>query len=617
MSRSREPHARFDQSEQIQRARQLCLDVSARGRDRLAALDSRLAEELRTTFFPDAGTNPAAKARIGLFGVSVPWQVVRRAEGWLLRPPSALNEPLVSTGQWMVIAESPHGRGVAVVAREALAAGPSAINLSPESFVVPTGDALALCLARHEVNETVLALETAREYLTHVTRWLAGRTSFGHQLIGHPVIRQRLSLAIVAMAAADAELGRTGADPGARCAAAVSSAARCTRLCEEVHAGAGVFDGRPDTVHRVHVRRMRGVEPTLAQCAPPFATAYPRLAEKLMTVLATQQPAPSRPDNDVASAHRRRLILDLERVCPAAAASLADEIVVAESLAQSLSPGLTARVLTHRQIVRSYLTGPHAAHIAADLLPDIIAGRILTSIAVTEPQVGSDLSGLTATIHGDGQELFLDAVKTYVTGGADCDLVLVAARFGAEIALVWVNAHRSEVHQRRLSSTAWPEARFAELRIHSCPVSERHLHRGSGGDALLTGLAQERMILAGMQLAFARRWMAEVPFRQAGLVYRLSAAQALLQRVLARDFPDQLSMADISMAKVACCTVAADVARARTEALSASSDEHGIDMLIEDEASARASSFAGGTADLNLSIVEGKILPLLAAGNGG
>jgi hypothetical protein len=135
---------------------------------------------------------------------------------------------------------------------------------------------------------------------------------------------------------------------------------------------------------------------------------------------------------------------------------------------------------------------------------------------------------------------------------------------------------------------------------------------------LLTGLVRERMILAAQQLGYARRWITDVPAHaRAEFAWRLPAAQILLERAVAGADTTGPSIVDSSMAKVACCAVAADVAVARTAALATTHGPPRADELLDDQASARACTFAGGTADLNLALVEGSLQSLLAGPRGG
>ncbi len=607
------------QPREIQLARQFYRDVLARGADRLAELDRELARRLLCSYFPATRVGGARETHVGLLGVSQPWRAIQQREGWLLVGYWAPADRAMSDDHWIVIAEAGCGRGVGIVLPADVAAADGdqvGICIPRDNFIVPTASELAEHLARHDLFGAVLAVETARDYLAHVTRWLAGRTSFGDRMIDNRLLRQRLAWAIVALRAADGALGELDMSLDARCAIAVSSAANCVRTCEKVHAGAGVFDVRPEAVYTIHFRREQDAERTLKQGVPPLGHQRPQLADQLRTALASVPLLRALP-GELATAEAKRLVLGLEQICPAASATLLDELVVAESLAQFLPPGLTARVLVHRQVVRSYMTGPDVAWAAADLLAATQSGCLLAAIAVTERQTGSDLTGLAADVRSVGSKLVLNGVKTYVTGGADCDVVLVAAKRGAEIVLAWIDAHRPEISRQPLDSRAWRGARFAELQIHSYELSARDLHRGSGTAALLAGLARERMVVAAQQLSYARQWMTKVPpDLRTDLVNRVCAAQALLQAAVANSMSGEMSMVDASMAKAACCSVAVEIAEARAKATPDTRHDQWIDELMDDQADARAAACAGGTADLNLAIVEGMIMSILGTRNG-
>ena len=66
-------------------------------------------------------------------------------------------------------------------------------------------------------------------------------------------------------------------------------------------------------------------------------------------------------------------------------------------------------------------------------LPGFLSGRIMTAIAMTEPGTGSDLAGIVtrARLSDDGTHYVLNGAKTFITGGAQADLILVVCRTAA------------------------------------------------------------------------------------------------------------------------------------------------------------------------------------------
>jgi len=73
-----------------------------------------------------------------------------------------------------------------------------------------------------------------------------------------------------------------------------------------------------------------------------------------------------------------------------------------------------------------------AEDIRTRVLPDIIAGRKGSSLAITEPSGGSDVARLKTTARQDGDDWILNGSKTFITGGMESDYFVVAARTGGE-----------------------------------------------------------------------------------------------------------------------------------------------------------------------------------------
>ncbi|MEC9435249.1 MAG: acyl-CoA dehydrogenase family protein [Pseudomonadota bacterium] len=66
----------------------------------------------------------------------------------------------------------------------------------------------------------------------------------------------------------------------------------------------------------------------------------------------------------------------------------------------------------------------------ARILPDVIAGRTGSSLAITEPSGGSDVAGLRTKAVRDGNHWVISGQKAYITGGMKSDHFVVAARTG-------------------------------------------------------------------------------------------------------------------------------------------------------------------------------------------
>ena len=78
--------------------------------------------------------------------------------------------------------------------------------------------------------------------------------------------------------------------------------------------------------------------------------------------------------------------------------------------------------------------GPLAAlasdEIRARALPDVLAGRKGSALAITEPGGGSDVANMKTTAKRDGNHFVLNGQKTFITGGMHADYFVVGARTG-------------------------------------------------------------------------------------------------------------------------------------------------------------------------------------------
>ena len=77
----------------------------------------------------------------------------------------------------------------------------------------------------------------------------------------------------------------------------------------------------------------------------------------------------------------------------------------------------------------------------------IIAGELITAVAVTEPDAGSDVAAIRTRAKRDGDDWVLNGTKMFITNGVHADLYFVAARTDPPIA----KGSRGivDVHRRR------------------------------------------------------------------------------------------------------------------------------------------------------------------------
>jgi alkylation response protein AidB-like acyl-CoA dehydrogenase len=85
------------------------------------------------------------------------------------------------------------------------------------------------------------------------------------------------------------------------------------------------------------------------------------------------------------------------------------------------------------------MASPHLANAGspaqiARFLPDLIAGRKISAVAVTEPDAGSDVAGIrTRAVYDDsGGEYVINGSKTYITNGHRADVIVLVTKTDAD-----------------------------------------------------------------------------------------------------------------------------------------------------------------------------------------
>jgi acyl-CoA dehydrogenase len=186
--------------------------------------------------------------------------------------------------------------------------------------------------------------------------------------------------------------------------------------------------------------------------------------------------------------------------------------ILTEEMSHTGITGVAAAL--HSDIVVPYLTTYGSADQKARYLPGCAAGEIVTAVAMTEPDAGSDLAGIRTLAEEDGGEVVLNGAKTFISNGLLSDLVIVAAREAGigdpyrSLSLYIVeDGTTGFMRGRRLQKMGWHSQDTAELFFTNCriPRENRLGARGSGFMMLMEKLQQERIVAAMGALAAAER----------------------------------------------------------------------------------------------------------------
>jgi acyl-CoA dehydrogenase len=192
---------------------------------------------------------------------------------------------------------------------------------------------------------------------------------------------------------------------------------------------------------------------------------------------------------------------------------LVDVVTTMEAMvAAGASSGLLAALFTHSIAL---------PHIIAAGNPDLIdrfvrptlAGELIGSLAVTEPDGGSDVAALRTRAVRHGDDYVVDGAKTFITSGGRADFVTTAVRTGGRgargVSLLVVEKPGFIV-TRRLAKMGWLCSDTAELGYPGVGVPAANLvgDEGSGFGQILRQFVTERLALAVHAYAVADRALA-------------------------------------------------------------------------------------------------------------
>jgi acyl-CoA dehydrogenase len=195
-----------------------------------------------------------------------------------------------------------------------------------------------------------------------------------------------------------------------------------------------------------------------------------------------------------------------------AGADAITNFVFAEALSRSTYGGFVVTVLVHTDMASPHLVHAGSAAQKARWLPGILRGDIVTAIAVTEANAGSDVARIRTKARRDGADWVLDGTKMFITNGVHADLYFVAARTqpldagsrGVSIFAVEKGTPGFAVGQV-LDKAGWRSSDTAELAFDGCRIPAANLLGAENGGfrALMRNFQRERLALAAMALGNA------------------------------------------------------------------------------------------------------------------
>lgn len=166
----------------------------------------------------------------------------------------------------------------------------------------------------------------------------------------------------------------------------------------------------------------------------------------------------------------------------------------------------------HSRLVGPYIERLGTAEQKERFLPSCVSGEKVLAVAMSEPDAGSDLSGMRSTLTPDGDDFILSGNKTYISNGINADLIVVAAKTVPSeskhaMTLCIVEADMAGFKRgKNLEKMGLKAQDTAELFFDNVRIPKENIlgQSGKGFHYLMAGLAEERLIVACQSAANAR-----------------------------------------------------------------------------------------------------------------
>ena len=188
-------------------------------------------------------------------------------------------------------------------------------------------------------------------------------------------------------------------------------------------------------------------------------------------------------------------------------------IAAAEELARADSGGVQASLGSHH-IALPPLVAHGRSELVARVVPEVLAGRQIAALAITEPGGGSDVAALrtTAVPSADGSHYVVNGEKTFITSGLRADWLTVAVRTDPSnkgpggVSLLLVPGDTPGLQRTLLAKTGWWASDTAHLSFDGCRVPASHLigEEGGGFKAIMHNFNHERLMMAAMACSYAQ-----------------------------------------------------------------------------------------------------------------
>lgn len=263
-------------------------------------------------------------------------------------------------------------------------------------------------------------------------------------------------------------------------------------------------------------------------------------------------------------------------------------VILAEELGRSSFGGFAVTVTVHTDMASPHLANFGSKAQKDKYFADLIAGRKICAVGVTEPDAGSDVAGIRTTAVADGDHYVLNGTKMFITNGVLGDVYFIAAKTDANVKgsrgitmfIVDKGTPGFSVG-RALDKQGWRCSDTAELIFDNCRVPRENIlgELNKGFYSIMRNFQNERTVLAAQSMGEAARaleltlkyvqerkafgatlWDKQtIRQRLAMLQAKVEAGRQLTYHAAWLDAQGVDAVKEVSMAKAFCCELVNEV----------------------------------------------------------
>ncbi|HJV86975.1 MAG TPA: acyl-CoA dehydrogenase family protein [Noviherbaspirillum sp.] len=191
-------------------------------------------------------------------------------------------------------------------------------------------------------------------------------------------------------------------------------------------------------------------------------------------------------------------------------------VIASEEFARAGCGGFSASIFSHTIGTPPILNAGSEA-LKARVLPEVLSGRKISALAITEPSGGSDVASLRTTAVRDGDHYIVNGEKTFITSGMRADYYTVAVRTNPEVkgaggvSLLLIERDTPGFTRTPLKKMGWWCSDTAQLHFDNCrvPVSNLIGVENEGFRIIMRNFNSERLFMAAGAYGFSQVCLAD------------------------------------------------------------------------------------------------------------